>query len=186
MRRDAAKHHQHFLLSGERPDDRHVGGRAARRQSRLRRRCRGPGGRPARGDRADPRDIDGFASYSDDRNQGLRLAGALGIRELRFSNMVWGGGGGGGSAAVANAAAAIHAIILTSAERAKDLRATPAYLLGAAQGAGHRTDAPAFNGPDFASANFTTPARRVYEMAGVGPQDIASCSRTRTSPAAWS
>jgi len=57
----------------------------------------------------DPRTIDGFASYSNDRNDPSRLAAALGLPELRFSNMQWGGGGGGGSAAVGNAAAAIAA-----------------------------------------------------------------------------
>ncbi len=55
----------------------------------------------------DPRDIDSFASYSNDRNDPSRLAAALGTRELRLSNMQWGGGGGGGAAAVGNAAAAI-------------------------------------------------------------------------------
>src|SRR5271166_5685627 len=54
-------------------------------------------------------DIDGFASYSDDRNSAVRLAAALGLPELRFANMMWGGGGGGGSGAVGNAAAAIVA-----------------------------------------------------------------------------
>ena len=57
----------------------------------------------------DPREIDGFASYSNDRNDPSRFAAALGLPELRFSNMHWGGGGGGGSAAVGNAAAAIAA-----------------------------------------------------------------------------
>src|SRR5258705_13383455 len=57
----------------------------------------------------DPRQVDGFASYSNDRNDPSRLAAALGLPELRFSNMQWGGGGGGGSAAVGNAAAAIAA-----------------------------------------------------------------------------
>jgi acetyl-CoA acetyltransferase len=56
-----------------------------------------------------PREIDGFASYSNDRNDPSRLAAALGLPELRFSNMQWGGGGGGGAAAVGNAAAAIAA-----------------------------------------------------------------------------
>ena len=56
-----------------------------------------------------PREVDGFASYSNDRNDPSRLAAALGLPELRFSNMQWGGGGGGGSAAVGNAAAAIAA-----------------------------------------------------------------------------
>ena len=49
----------------------------------------------------DPRQIDGFASYSNDRNDPSRLAAALGLPDLRFSNMQWGGGGGGGSGAVA-------------------------------------------------------------------------------------
>jgi hypothetical protein len=53
----------------------------------------------------DPKDIDGFASYSNDRNDPSRLAAALGTKELRFSNMQWGGGGGGVAAAVGNAAA---------------------------------------------------------------------------------
>ncbi|MGI8927569.1 MAG: thiolase C-terminal domain-containing protein [Tepidiformaceae bacterium] len=55
------------------------------------------------------REIDGFASYSMDRNDPTRLAAALGCNEIAFSNMVWGGGGGGCAAAVGNAAAAIVA-----------------------------------------------------------------------------
>ncbi len=54
-------------------------------------------------------EIDGIASYSNDRNDSVRVATALGLPELRFSNMFWGGGGGGGSGAVGNAAAAIVA-----------------------------------------------------------------------------
>src|SRR4029434_8996071 len=42
----------------------------------------------------DPPQVDGFASYSNDRNDPSRLAAALGLPELRFSNMQWGGGGG--------------------------------------------------------------------------------------------
>lgn len=57
----------------------------------------------------DPKHVDGFSSYSNDRSDPSRLAAALGSRELTFSNMQWGGGGGGASSAVANAAAAIHA-----------------------------------------------------------------------------
>lgn len=55
----------------------------------------------------DPRDIDGFASYSDDRSDASRLAAALGTHRLRSATMQWGGGGGGCCAAVANAAASI-------------------------------------------------------------------------------
>ena len=240
----------------------------------------------------DPRAIDGFASYSNDRNDPSRLAAALGVPELRFSNMQWGGGGGGGSAAVGNAAAAIAAgyadcvvvfralaqgqfqrfgaappaatasgeaaltfpyglispaqrfamkvmrflhdhridpgaqraialasyhhaqnnpravmhgrpltasgydesrwivepfrlfdcclendgaaaLILVSAERARDLRQRPAYLLGVAQGSEHRNAARGHNAPTYASASFTTVAPRLYAMAGVTPRDVA-------------
>jgi acetyl-CoA acetyltransferase len=57
----------------------------------------------------DPREIDGFASYSDDRSDASRLAAALGTQRLRAATMQWGGGGGGCCAAVANAAASIVA-----------------------------------------------------------------------------
>ena len=239
----------------------------------------------------DPRDIDGFASYSNDRNDPSRLAAALGLPELRFSNMQWGGGGGGGSAAVGNAAAAIAAgyadcvvvfralaqgqfqrfgaappaatvsgeqaltfpyglispaqrfamrvmrfmhdhgirqeaqraialasyhhaqqnaravmhgrpltpeayddsrwivepfklfdccmendgaaaLVLVSAERARDLRQRPAYLLGVAQGSEYRNAARGHNAPVYATASFTTVAPRLYAMAGVGPDDV--------------
>jgi acetyl-CoA acetyltransferase len=239
----------------------------------------------------DPREVDGFASYSNDRNDPSRLAAALGVPELRFSNMQWGGGGGGGSAAVGNAAAAIAAghadcvvvfralaqgqfqrfgaapaaatvsgeaaltfpygvispaqrfamkvmrfmhdhgiapgaqraialasyhhaqanpravmhgrplteaaydaarwivepfrlfdccmendgaaaLILVPAERARDLRRRPAYLLAAAQGSEYRNAARGHNAPTYASASFTTVAPRLYAMAGIGPKDI--------------
>ncbi len=57
----------------------------------------------------DVREVDGFASYSNDRCDPSRLASALGIRVLRSTSMQWGGGGGGCAAALANGAAAIHA-----------------------------------------------------------------------------
>ena len=240
----------------------------------------------------DPREIDGFASYSNDRNDPSRLAAALGIPELRFSNMQWGGGGGGGSAAVGNAAAAIAAgyadcvvvfralaqgqfqrfgaappaatasgeaaltfpyglispaqrfamrvmrfmhehgigagaqraialasyhhaqnnpravmhgrpltaeaydqsrwivepfrlfdccmendgaaaLILVSAERARDMRQRPAYLLGVAQGSEYRNAARGHNAPTYASSSFTTVAPHLYAIAGVGPKDVS-------------
>ncbi len=55
----------------------------------------------------DPTDLDGFCSYADDRNQAVRMAAALGSKELRFAAMQWGGGGGGGSGAVLNACLAV-------------------------------------------------------------------------------
>ena len=54
-----------------------------------------------------PHEIDGFASYGDDRSDAGHLAAALGIKELKFSNMFWGGGGGGVCGAIGNAAAAV-------------------------------------------------------------------------------
>ncbi len=236
-------------------------------------------------------DIDGFASYSDDRNSAVRLAAALGLPQLRFANMMWGGGGGGGSGAVGNAAAAIvagyakhvcvfralaqgqfgrfgqappvktvsgppaytlpygmavpahwvalrtrrfmhdhginqdplravamadyyhaqfnpravmyghpltreeydnsrwiaepfhlydccmendgaAAVILTSAERARDLKQKPVYVMAAAQGAPYRGWASVENAPDYASSNFKSLAPRLYEMAGIAPKDV--------------
>ncbi len=56
-----------------------------------------------------PKTIDGFTSYSNDRNMPARLANALGLPELRYSVMQWGSGGGGAAAAIGNAAAAVAA-----------------------------------------------------------------------------
>jgi acetyl-CoA acetyltransferase len=242
----------------------------------------------------DARAIDGFASYSNDRNDPPRLAAALGSPDLSFSNMFWGGGGGGGSGAVANASAALvagyskylvvyrglaqgqfgrfgqgsrastisgapaytapyglmspaqsfamrvqrfmhdhgigqnplkaialasyhhaqanpravmygrpltsedydnsrwivepfhlfdccmendgaAAVILTTAERARDLRQKPAYLLAAAQGSDYRQAASAHNAPDYGTSNFKTVARRLYAMAGIEPKDVDVC-----------
>lgn len=239
----------------------------------------------------DPRDIDGFASYSNDRNDPSRIAAALGIKELRFANMQWGGGGGGGAAAVGNASAAVAtgmadcvvvfralaqgqfarfgqgpqsptvsgdlafsvpyglmspaqrfgmkvmrffdehgltpevqrgvalasyhhaqanpravmygrpldaetydnsrwisepfrlfdccqendgaaALIVVSAERAKDLPHKPCFLLGAAAGSEYRCAAPSHNAPTYASASFTTVAPHLYEMAGCTAKDV--------------
>lgn len=53
------------------------------------------------------REIDGIASYSNDRNEPAILQNALGIEQVRFASMVWGGGGGGACGAIAHAAAAI-------------------------------------------------------------------------------
>ena len=239
----------------------------------------------------DAREIDGFASYSNDRNDPSRIAAALGTRELRFSNMQWGGGGGGGGAAVGNAAAAVAtgladcvvvfralaqgqfarfgqgpqtktisgnkayeapygmmspgqqyamkvmrfmhdhgvkqealraialasyhhaqanpravmhgrpldeatydasrwivepfhlfdccmendgaaALILVSAERAKDLKQKPAYVLASAGGSHHRCGAPSHNDPIYATSNFTTVAPHLYDMAGIAAHDV--------------
>jgi acetyl-CoA acetyltransferase len=238
-----------------------------------------------------PREVDGFSSFSNDRNDASHLAAALGIDYLRFANMQWGGGGGGGSGAIANAAAAIAtgtaecvvvfrslaqgqfgrfgqgpkipqvsgdgaltlpyglmspaqsfamkvkrfmyengveqsalralslasyhhaqsnpravmygrpldekkydesrwivepfhlydcclendgaaAIVLVSAERAKDFDHKPCYLLSAASGSHHRAGASAHNAPLYATSGFPDLAPHLYEMAGVTPSDV--------------
>ncbi len=238
-----------------------------------------------------PKEIDGFASYSNDRNDPSVLASALGCKELRFSNMQWGGGGGGGSAAISNAAAAIHAgvadtivvfralaqgqfgrfgqgsrsnhvsgagayttpyglmspaqsfamkvvrfmhdhgvrqealrsislasyhhaqnnpravmhgrpldeekydssrwivepfhlfdcclendgaaaMVLVSAERAKDFPRKPAYILGAVGGSHYRAGASSHNTPDYATSTFKSLAPHLYDMAQVKPTDV--------------
>jgi acetyl-CoA acetyltransferase len=238
-----------------------------------------------------PREIDGFASYGDDRSDATRLATALGLPLLRSATMQWGGGGGGCCAAVANGAAAIAtgqaecvvafrslaqgqfgrfgqtsgietisgeksylmpygvlsppqrfamrarrfmhdhgirqealraislasyhhaqenpralmygkpldeksydssrwivepfhlfdccmendgaaAIVMVSAEKARDFPNKPVYVLGAAAGSGPRFGAQAHNSVDYASANFGTVAPDLYRMAKVSPADV--------------
>lgn len=238
-----------------------------------------------------PDALDGFSSYSNDRNDGPRLAAALGCRELRYSNMFWGGGGGGAAGAIQNAAAAIAtgladcvvayrglaqgqfgrfgrgaevgavageaahtvpyglmsaaqmfamkvmrfmhehgvdrsalraiamasyahaqnnpdaimygrpltgqrydesrwivepfrlfdccqendgaaAVVLVSGDRAKDLPHKPCYVLGAASGGHYRAAAPVHNAPDYATSHFRAVARRLYDMARIGPDDV--------------
>jgi len=239
----------------------------------------------------DPRDIDGFSSYSNDRSEASRLSAALGCKQLSFASMQWGGGGGGGSGALANGAAAIAtgqaecvvvfralaqgqfgrfgqgprirtvsghpahtvpyglmsaaqmfamkvtrfmhdydvhqealraislasyahaqhnpravmydrpldeakydssrwitepfhlfdccqendgaaAMILVSAERAKDFPHKPCYVMAAVSGSQHRAGAPVHNTPEYASSGFTTVAPRLYAMAGMKPSDV--------------
>ena len=55
------------------------------------------------------REIDGFCSYALERHEPVQIQAALGIPEMRFSNIVWGAGGGGCCGAVMNAALAVQA-----------------------------------------------------------------------------
>jgi acetyl-CoA acetyltransferase len=239
-----------------------------------------------------PHEIDGFASYGNDRSEAGRLAAALGIKELRFSNMFWGGGGGGVCGAIGNAAAAVAtgmadcvvafrslaqgqyqrygrsagasiaagddafifpygvispaqrfamkvtrfmhdhgikqealraislacyhhaqnnpnavmrgrplsedqydasrwiiepffrlydccqendgaaAVIVVSAERARDLPNKPVYIMACAQGCDERSAAPVHNMPNYASSHFAQLAPRLYHMAQLSPADM--------------
>jgi acetyl-CoA acetyltransferase len=53
-------------------------------------------------------EIDGFSSFATERHEPVLVQAALGMPELRWSNMVWGAGGGGSTASVMNAALAVH------------------------------------------------------------------------------
>lgn len=79
------------------------------------------------------------------------------------------------------------AFLVTSAERARDLRQKPVYIEGAAHGGGKDWGRSFFwlNMPDetFASAGAEVVARQVYARAGVGPQDIdVACIYDHFSP----
>jgi acetyl-CoA acetyltransferase len=69
------------------------------------------------------------------------------------------------------------AAVMTSAERARDLRQPPVYILSSANGGMGRWGPAIFNyfqQPDeyFASSGHRPVAQRMYEMAGVGPDDV--------------
>lgn len=80
------------------------------------------------------------------------------------------------------------AVIVTSAERAKDFRQTPVYILGAAQGSEPGQFIFDQFGDPYASANFTAVAKRLYEVAGVGPEavDVAQIYENFTGGAVMS
>jgi acetyl-CoA acetyltransferase len=64
------------------------------------------------------------------------------------------------------------AVIVTSAERARDLKQKPAYVMASAQGSDYRQGAGAENAPDYTTSNFKTLAPRLYAMAGIEPKDV--------------
>ena len=53
-------------------------------------------------------DVDGMASFAEDRNEAVFLAAELGLPALKYATMVWLPGGGGGCAAIGNAAMAVE------------------------------------------------------------------------------
>ena len=64
------------------------------------------------------------------------------------------------------------ACIVTSAERAKSLRHPPVYVLGAAAGVtSHDT---IWQSPRITTTPVVISARKAFEMAGYGPQDMQS------------
>jgi len=55
-----------------------------------------------------PDDVDGLASFAEDRNDATFMAADLGLPELRYASLSWLPGGGGACAALANAAMAVE------------------------------------------------------------------------------
>jgi acetyl-CoA acetyltransferase len=64
------------------------------------------------------------------------------------------------------------AIIVTSAEHARDLKQKPVYVLGVAQGAQRMGNDLLENDNDYGSCQFETIAPRAFRMAGLTPKDI--------------
>lgn len=66
------------------------------------------------------------------------------------------------------------ALILTSAERVRDFRQPPVYISATAQGSGNRQwhTIGGYYKPDFLGANYSTMVDRLYDAAGMGPEDI--------------
>ena len=61
------------------------------------------------------------------------------------------------------------AVLVTSAERARNLRTSPVYLLGAGEAHWHRSISQM---PDLTATAASESGPRAYEMAGVGPEDV--------------
>ena len=117
----------------------------------------------------DPRDLDGFASYGHDRNDGTKLAASLGVRDLKWTTMVWGSGGGGIAAAIAAAAAAVMSGQAEHVIVSRALAERTSGRLGAAVSA-------EFMNAHYRSAGIISPAQnvalrcqRLFEHDGVPP-----------------
>jgi acetyl-CoA acetyltransferase len=67
---------------------------------------------------------------------------------------------------------AAAAVIVTTAERARDLRGEPAYILAAGQSSEYRAGAAAENAPEYATSGLRTLLRRLYEDAGYTQADM--------------
>ncbi|MFV0307492.1 MAG: thiolase C-terminal domain-containing protein [Desertimonas sp.] len=64
------------------------------------------------------------------------------------------------------------AVVLVSAERAKDLRQQPAFVLSSPMGASSTWGAVEEARRPYTSAGFTPIARRLWQESGYGPQDV--------------
>jgi acetyl-CoA acetyltransferase len=67
---------------------------------------------------------------------------------------------------------AAAAVILTTAERARDLSGTPAYILAAGQSGEYRSGAGSENNPVYATGGLRALAPRLYRDAGLTVDDV--------------
>jgi acetyl-CoA acetyltransferase len=63
------------------------------------------------------------------------------------------------------------AVIVTTKERAADLRQKPVTILSVAHGSDYRQH-DLVNNPHYATANYSAVGKRLFELAGVGPHDV--------------
>jgi acetyl-CoA acetyltransferase len=94
-----------------------------------------------------PADIDGFCSYGNDRNGPIRMANALGIRDLKVSLMEWEGGGGGMAASIMNAAMAVATGHAECVVAFRGLAQGQFGRFGSARGGGSVSGAAAYQQP---------------------------------------
>ncbi len=87
-------------------------------------------------------EVDGFVSYLDQRNDPLRLAHALGVNELRWSNTCWAGGGNNAAAAVQLADAAVSGGYANYVVAFRGLAQGQFGRFGASRGLGNRAPVP--------------------------------------------
>ena len=64
------------------------------------------------------------------------------------------------------------AIVITSRERARDLKQTPVPILAAAQGLGLRDGASLYNGPGFPTSFNREVGQQIWQRAGITPKDV--------------
>lgn len=125
----------------------------------------------------DSADIDGFASYGADVQEGVRLTGPLGTKELRWSSLVWGGGGGGSAGAIAMAEAAI---LSGHAETVVVYRATAESSSGRlAQAVSQGVFNPHYvaNGVDAPAQALGLRTQRLLEADGVAASALSAIAR---------
>jgi acetyl-CoA acetyltransferase len=140
-----------------------------------------------------PRDIDGFCSYGNDRNGPVRLANALGVRDLRVGLMQWEGGGGGMAASIMNAAMAVATGHARCVVALRGLAQGQFGRFGLARAGGEVAGAAAYQQP----YGVLTPGqmyglkfvRWMHEQGGVGLQaqkavSLASYAHAQNNPRA--